>query len=50
MMGGAEKILAGGRELHDHGKYLLAQEILNKLVQAEPQNQVPGVSACATEY
>ena len=39
MMGGAEKILARGRELHDEGKYLLAQEILNKLVQAEPQNQ-----------
>jgi alkyl sulfatase BDS1-like metallo-beta-lactamase superfamily hydrolase len=40
MMGGAEKILARGRDLHDQGKYLLAQEILNKLVQAEPQNQV----------
>jgi alkyl sulfatase BDS1-like metallo-beta-lactamase superfamily hydrolase len=40
MMGGAAKILARGRELHDQGKYLLAQEILNKLVQAEPQNQV----------
>jgi alkyl sulfatase BDS1-like metallo-beta-lactamase superfamily hydrolase len=39
MMGGAAKILAKGRELHDEGKYLLAQEILNKLVQAEPQNQ-----------
>jgi alkyl sulfatase BDS1-like metallo-beta-lactamase superfamily hydrolase len=39
MMGGAEKILAKGRELHDQGKYLLAMEILNKLVQAEPQNQ-----------
>jgi alkyl sulfatase BDS1-like metallo-beta-lactamase superfamily hydrolase len=39
MMGGAAKILARGRELHDQGKYLLAQEILNKLVQAEPQNQ-----------
>jgi alkyl sulfatase BDS1-like metallo-beta-lactamase superfamily hydrolase len=40
MMGGAEKILARGRELHDQGKYLLAMEILNKLVQAQPQNQV----------
>ena len=40
MMGGAAKILARGRELHDQGKYLHAQEILNKLVQAEPQNQV----------
>jgi alkyl sulfatase BDS1-like metallo-beta-lactamase superfamily hydrolase len=39
MMGGAAKILARGRELHDQGKYLLAQEILNKLVLAEPQNQ-----------
>jgi linear primary-alkylsulfatase len=39
MMGGAEKILTRVRELHDQGKYLLAQEILNKLVQAEPQNQ-----------
>ena len=40
MMGGAEKILIRGRALHDEGKYLHAQEILNKLVQAEPQNQV----------
>jgi alkyl sulfatase BDS1-like metallo-beta-lactamase superfamily hydrolase len=40
MMGGADKILTRGRELHDQGKYLLAMEILNKLVQAEPKNQV----------
>ena len=39
MMGGAEKIMARGRQLHGEGKYLLAQEILNKLVQAEPHNQ-----------
>jgi alkyl sulfatase BDS1-like metallo-beta-lactamase superfamily hydrolase len=39
MMGGAEKIIAKGRELHDQGKYKLAQEIVNQLVQAEPQNQ-----------
>ena len=26
-------------QLHDEGKYLVAQEIVNKLVQAEPQNQ-----------
>ncbi len=39
MMGGAERIMARGRELHDAGKYLLASEILNKLVQAQPQNQ-----------
>jgi alkyl sulfatase BDS1-like metallo-beta-lactamase superfamily hydrolase len=39
MMGGAKKILARGRELYDEGKYRHAQEILNKLVYAEPQNQ-----------
>jgi len=39
MMGGASKIVAKARQLHDEGKYLLAQEILNKLVQAEPGNQ-----------
>ncbi len=38
MMGGASRIIARGRELHDAGQYLLASEILNKLVQAEPQN------------
>jgi alkyl sulfatase BDS1-like metallo-beta-lactamase superfamily hydrolase len=39
MMGGSEKILAKARTLHDAGEYLLAQEPLNKLVQAEPLNQ-----------
>jgi len=39
MMGGADKIMAKGRELHDQGKYLEASEILDKLVHAEPQNQ-----------
>ena len=39
MMGGAEKIMARGRQLHNDGEYLLASEIVNKLVQAEPQNQ-----------
>jgi alkyl sulfatase BDS1-like metallo-beta-lactamase superfamily hydrolase len=39
VMGGAEKIIAKGRELYDQGKYRHAQEILNKLVYAEPQNQ-----------
>ncbi len=39
MMGGADKIMTKGKELHDQGKYLYAQEILNKLVQAEPDNQ-----------
>ena len=38
MMGGSEKILARGRELHDAGQYMLATEIVNKLVQAEPDN------------
>jgi alkyl sulfatase BDS1-like metallo-beta-lactamase superfamily hydrolase len=38
MMGGSEKILARGRELHNGGQYLLATEIVNKLVQAEPDN------------
>lgn len=39
MMGGAEKILAKGKELYDEGKYKLAVEILNRLVYAEPNNQ-----------
>jgi alkyl sulfatase BDS1-like metallo-beta-lactamase superfamily hydrolase len=39
MMGGARAILARGRQLHDEGQYLLASEIVNKLVQAEPDNQ-----------
>jgi alkyl sulfatase BDS1-like metallo-beta-lactamase superfamily hydrolase len=38
LMGGADKIMARGRELHDEGKYLLASEIVDKLVQAEPDN------------
>jgi alkyl sulfatase BDS1-like metallo-beta-lactamase superfamily hydrolase len=38
MMGGAEQILARARRLHDTGDYLLEVEILNKLVQAEPEN------------
>jgi alkyl sulfatase BDS1-like metallo-beta-lactamase superfamily hydrolase len=39
MMGGSEKIMAKGKELYDTGQYRLAQEILNKLVYAEPQSQ-----------
>jgi alkyl sulfatase BDS1-like metallo-beta-lactamase superfamily hydrolase len=39
MMGGAQKIMARGQQLHNEGRYLYAQEIVNKLVQAEPQNQ-----------
>jgi alkyl sulfatase BDS1-like metallo-beta-lactamase superfamily hydrolase len=40
MMGGAEKIITRARALHDEGKYLLASEFANKLVLAEPDNQV----------
>ncbi len=39
MMGGADKILAKGRQLYKQGKYKLATEILNKLVYAEPGNR-----------
>jgi len=39
MMGGAKKVMKKGKKLSDAGEYLLAQEILNKLVQAEPENQ-----------
>jgi alkyl sulfatase BDS1-like metallo-beta-lactamase superfamily hydrolase len=39
MMGGATKVAEKGKELFDSGKYLLAVEILNKLVYAEPKNQ-----------
>ena len=39
MMGGSDKIMARGKELYDQDKYRHAQEILNKLVYAEPQNQ-----------
>ena len=38
MMGGSDKIMARGKELADQGQYLLATEILNKLVFAEPKN------------
>ncbi|HXV19866.1 MAG TPA: alkyl sulfatase dimerization domain-containing protein [Desulfuromonadales bacterium] len=39
MMGGADRIVARGKDLYDQGKYLYAVEILNKLVFAEPNNQ-----------
>lgn len=39
MMGGSAKIVAKSEELLGQGKYLLATEILNKLVFAEPHNQ-----------
>ncbi len=40
MMGGADKIIARGKQLFDQGKYQHATEILNQLVYAEPGNQV----------
>jgi alkyl sulfatase BDS1-like metallo-beta-lactamase superfamily hydrolase len=39
MMGGSDRILAKGQELHDEGEYKLATEILDRLVHAEPDNQ-----------
>lgn len=39
MMGGSDRILSKGRQLADRGQYLLASEILNKLVLAEPRNK-----------
>jgi alkyl sulfatase BDS1-like metallo-beta-lactamase superfamily hydrolase len=38
-LGGADKILAKGREWDDAGEYRLASEILDKLVHAEPTYQ-----------
>ena len=38
MMGGADKIIPKSKELYEAGRYMEAQEILNKLVYAEPQN------------
>ncbi|MBW2478266.1 MAG: SCP2 sterol-binding domain-containing protein, partial [Deltaproteobacteria bacterium] len=40
MMGGAEPIIKKGQELYAEGKYRHAMEILNKLIFAEPDNQV----------
>ncbi len=39
MMGGANKIMAKGKQLYGQGKYREAVEILNKLAYAEPKNQ-----------
>ncbi len=39
MMGGRVPILAKGRELYDEGQYRHAQEILDKLVWAEPDDE-----------
>ncbi len=38
MMGGAGPILARGKELYEEGRYREAQEIVNKLVYAEPES------------
>ena len=38
-MMGADNIMKRGRELADEGKYRLAQEIVDKLVWAQPENQ-----------
>jgi len=39
MMGGADSIIDKGQSLFNEGKYKLAQEILNKLIYAEPENK-----------
>lgn len=39
MMGGSEAILVKGKALYDEGRYRHAQEIVMKLVYAEPQNR-----------
>jgi alkyl sulfatase BDS1-like metallo-beta-lactamase superfamily hydrolase len=39
MMGGSSKIIARGKKLFNEGKYRHAQEIVNKLVFAQPDNQ-----------
>jgi len=39
MMGGSDRIITKGKELIGQGQYLLASEILNKLVFAQPENQ-----------
>lgn len=39
MMGGAKKIMDRARQLYDEGKYLHAQEIMDKLVWAQPDNR-----------
>jgi alkyl sulfatase BDS1-like metallo-beta-lactamase superfamily hydrolase len=49
MMGGAKKIMKEGTRLYESGEYFQAQEILNKLVQAEPQNQ-PGKDLLADVF
>ena len=40
MMGGSVAIIERAEALHEKGQYKLAMEILNKLVYAEPQNEI----------
>jgi alkyl sulfatase BDS1-like metallo-beta-lactamase superfamily hydrolase len=40
MMGGSKRIIAKSKKLYKQGKYRFSQEILNKLIYAEPENQV----------
>jgi len=49
MMGGSDRIIARGKELVGQGKYLLASEILNKLLFAEPKN-MPARGLLADAY
>jgi alkyl sulfatase BDS1-like metallo-beta-lactamase superfamily hydrolase len=49
MMGGADRIMAKGKELYEKGEYLSATEILNKLIYAEPHNQ-PAKDLLADSY
>ncbi|KAA5595506.1 alkyl/aryl-sulfatase [Blastochloris sulfoviridis] len=39
MMGGADRIIARARALHDEGRYQHASEIMNRLVFADPTNR-----------
>ncbi len=39
MMGGSEVVIQKAKKLFDGGKYLLAQELLNKVVYADPNNK-----------
>ena len=40
MMGGAPAIISRAEDLHDSGQYRFAMEILNKLIYAEPENDL----------
>ena len=39
MMGGTDNIISKGQSLFNEGEYKLAQEILNKLIYAQPENK-----------